>query len=106
KTGGATQPGPVAVAFQAVDELTGLYIIANLTADHAAVDVETRWQAIPFRPAEAITAVDTEIEAGPIVGRRYNGSPRRGRAGGADAAPGLLRMWFRPSPLERAPQPT
>src|SRR5205814_3231730 len=86
KTGpGALQVSPVALCFQTEDPGTGLPSIANLAAcDRAASVMATfgrigrskndagRVGSIPAFVAPATAAVDTDVEAAPVIDRRYH----------------------------------
>src|SRR5262249_24839997 len=77
----ATKARPVATPLDAKTELAELPVVTKLTADHPAIDIEGLRQAIPFRTTPVKAAVDTDIEAGPIVRGHDHGGPcrRRGR---------------------------
>src|SRR5262249_10284454 len=65
---GALDVAPVEIAFEAVDELSGLPVEAEGAAGESALDVEIP-SRVPFGSAPGEAAVRTEIEPGPVVDR-------------------------------------
>jgi hypothetical protein len=86
---------PIDVALHAKDKGARLEVGAECTADKAAVRVEVPGggsiRIEPIDPAEAVSAVDSNVNARPIVDWRWRWNvcrrrPRRGAAGGRSAA--------------------
>src|SRR5262249_20761946 len=77
----AVDVAPVDVAFEAKHELVELPVVADGAADQAAVDVTAGRpeRVAEARAAEAVAAVDADVEAGPIVDRRDIGRRRSRR---------------------------
>src|SRR5262249_5845542 len=74
--------GPVDVAFDAHHPRTadGLPVVAGGHADHAATRAVADGEAVPVGVAERAAAVDAEIEAGPVIGRRIHAGRLVGHA--------------------------
>ena len=70
RVGAAADVAPVDVAFEAEHHLVHLPIIADGTAENRARGIEAAGagRTAPIRRAPAAAAVDTDIQAGPVVG--------------------------------------
>ena len=92
RAGIAAQIGPIAVALDAEDVLGYLVIDAGRTADEEAGRGKATgcsYDAVrPIASASAEAAIDTKIEAGPVVDAAGNGGGRLG-AGRSAASAGL-----------------
>src|SRR6202044_3410306 len=68
---GAFEVGPIDIALEAEDGAADLPIIAGGAADEAAGQPDAIRVRIPIGMAPAAAAVDAEIEAAPVIGRRH-----------------------------------
>ena len=112
----AGEVGPVALAFHAEHELAGLPAIADLATDRAAgrivrtITAET--DQVPLRARRTAAAVDTDVEAAPVVDRgdhrrrlgvgprcEVSSQRRRSRAQRDKAHSGKQQILFHLSPV-------